>query len=303
MLGVGCSGSGDENNASVKTIKIGCLPITHSMPLYVCADQVNTQGGDYKIEVVKFTSWPELVDALRLRKIDGANILVELAMRAMETGSPLKMASLSHRDGNVVIAANDIGSASDLRGKTIAVPHKMSPHTIMLDMMLEEAGVGPDEVTVIDLSPAEMSASLSTGSISAYLVAEPFGALAVVHDTGKVLAWSNNIYADSACCAIVFNQNFVDKNGSLTDTFIQDYEVAAEKANAKDDTIKNMFSEITGVETDVLDLSFEWISYDNLELGREEYSTLVDYIKKYDMMENPPAYEDFVYIKNEDGQK
>ena len=48
------------------SVKIGYLPITHSLPLYV---EKEVESGD--IELIKFGSWPELMDALNSGKIDG----------------------------------------------------------------------------------------------------------------------------------------------------------------------------------------------------------------------------------------
>ena len=46
------------------TIKIGYLPITHAGPLFL-GDYLNDgQYDGYQVELVKFGSWPDLMDAL-----------------------------------------------------------------------------------------------------------------------------------------------------------------------------------------------------------------------------------------------
>lgn len=47
-------------------------------------------------------------------------------------------------------------------------------------------------------------------------------------------------------------------------------------------------------EEDVLELSLQWISYDDLEITEENYSTLTEKVKAYGLSENPPSYADFV---------
>ena len=42
------------------------------------------------MELVKFGSWPDLMDALNTGRIDGASVLAELAMKANELGIDLK---------------------------------------------------------------------------------------------------------------------------------------------------------------------------------------------------------------------
>lgn len=45
----------------------------------------------------------------------------------------------------------------------------------------------------------------------------------------------------------------------------------------------------------MLDVSLEWIHYDDLQITEEGYQTLVDKVIEYGINENPPSYEEFVY--------
>ena len=47
-------------------------------------------------------------------------------------------------------------------------------------------------------------------------------------------------------------------------------------------------------EKEVLELSLQWISYDNLDITEEDYAVLTEKIKSYGLSDNPPSYEDFV---------
>ena len=67
---------------------------------YICKN--DEQYEDYNLELVKFGSWPELMDALNTGRIDGASVLIQLAMNAKEKGIDLKAVALGHRDGNVL---------------------------------------------------------------------------------------------------------------------------------------------------------------------------------------------------------
>lgn len=48
------------------------------------------------------------------------------------------------------------------------------------------------------------------------------------------------------------------------------------------------------VEKDVLDLSFEWIAYDDLKIHEEDYKELANNLIEMGLQENPPSYEEFV---------
>jgi len=44
----------------------------------------------------------------------------------------------------------------------------------------------------------------------------------------------------------------------------------------------------------VLDLSLQWISYNDLRLEEDDYNELVNYMIELGLSENPPGYEEFV---------
>ena len=124
VMGLAACGSNTTSTANEqkKTIKIAYLPITHALPLHVEKDVEKSNLKNTNIELVKFGSWPELMDALNTGKVDGASVLIELAMKAKEQGIDLKTVALGHRDGNVVVVANNINRVADLKGKTLPSP-------------------------------------------------------------------------------------------------------------------------------------------------------------------------------------
>ena len=100
-----------------KTIKIAYLPITHSLAVLAEADELQEEDG-IKIELIKYGSWPELLDALNSGKVDGASVLIELAMKSKQEGVGMKAVALGHKDGNVLIVSNKIKDVSEDRKST-----------------------------------------------------------------------------------------------------------------------------------------------------------------------------------------
>lgn len=276
------------------TIKIGYLPITHALPLYVENELAAENLKKVKLELVKFGSWPELVDALNAGKIDGASMLIELAMKAKEQGIDLKAVALGHRDGNAVIVANDINTVVDLKGETFAIPSKLSSHNILLYLMLKNSGLEYGDINVIELPPPEMPAALSEGRISGYIVAEPFGAVSVAGGNGKMLFESQDLWADSICCGLVLRNDYIQNNSAASKEFIEAYIKAGQQAELKDQEIKDMALKYLKVEPQVLDLSLQWISYQNLKLEEKDYNQLSAYLVEMGLSKNPPAYDAFV---------
>ncbi|WP_042353947.1 ABC transporter substrate-binding protein [Bacillus rubiinfantis] len=283
--------SNEKSSAGKRVVKIGYLPITHAVPLFI-EDQASFNN--MKLELIKFGSWPELMDALNTGRIDGASVLVTLAMKAKEQGIDIKAVALGHRDGNVLITANDINKVEELKGKSFAIPHKFSTHNILLYQMLKQAGLQYSDVKAVEMPPAEMPAALSEGRIAGYVVAEPFGAIAVSMKKGKVLYQSEEIWQDSVDCALVLRNDFIKNEPKAAQEFVNQYVKAGEIAEKKDEQTKAASAKYMKVDDKVLDLSFQWIKYDNLRLNEESYEILMKNLQEMNLSENPPAYQDFV---------
>lgn len=281
------SGNGNEQD----TIKIAYLPITHALALFEAKEELEQQG-KINVELVKYGSWAELLDAVNTGNVDGASVLIELAMKSKEQGIGLKAVALGHRDGNVVIVSNEINSAADLKGKTFAIPHRQSSHNILLNDTLAAAGLTIDDVNVTELAPTEMPAALSSGQIDGYCVAEPFGAKAVQLGIGKVLYSSEELWENSLCCGLVLTDDFINNNHDLAVEFVDAYKQAGN--NLDKEAEKTVGEKYLNQDDEVLDISLQWISYNDLEITEDIYDTLLDKVKSYGLSENPPSYEDFV---------
>ena len=273
------------------TVKIAYLPITHSLAVLEEAEQLEKESG-LKVELVKYGSWNELLDALNSNRVDGASVLIELAMKSKQEGIGIKAVALGHHDGNVIIVSKDIETAADLKGRTFAIPHRQSSHNILLNDALSTAGLTIDDVNVTELAPTEMPSALASGQIDGYCVAEPFGAMGVSLGAGKVLFSSEELWEDSLCCGLVLTDKFIDERYDDAKAFTESYKKAG---NALDkEEAKAIARKYFSQSDEVLDISLQWISYDDLEITEEEYNTLVEKVKNYGLSDNPPAYSEFV---------
>ena len=288
---VSCGKADSKNKDDANTVKIAYLPITHSLAVLEEAEELEKESG-LKVELVKYGSWAELLDALNSNRVDGASVLIELAMKSKEEGIGLKAVALGHRDGNVIVVSNDIGSAADLKGKTFAIPHRQSSHHILLRDALAKGGLTIDDVSVTELAPTEMPSALASGQIDGYCVAEPFGAMGVSVGAGHVLYTSEELWEDSLCCGLVLTDKFISERHDDAKAFVDGYKKAGDSLDKQ--KAKEVAKKYLGQTDEVLDISLEWISYSDLEITEEIYDTLAAKVKEYGLSDDPPSYEDFV---------
>ena len=293
-LDSGKKGAGEPMDGKT-TVTIGYLPITHALAVFEAKELLEQEGSEVEIALQKFSSWTDLMDALNAGQIDGASVLMELAMGAVSQGVDLKAVALGHKDGNVIVVSDKIQETKDLKGKTFAIPSNQSSHNILLRDMLANAGLSEKDVTITQLAPTEMPSALASGSVDGYCVAEPFGAQAVVQGYGHVLYDSKEIWENSVCCGFVLNNAFIKAHEKAAQTVVDAYDKAGDSLDQNTDKKKEIAKKYLGQDETTLETSLQWIHYDNLEITKEDYNVLVEKVKEYEINAAPPAYEDFVY--------
>lgn len=276
-----------------RTAIIGYLPITHALPVFEMKKQLEHRHSGVRVRLQKFSSWTDLMDALGAGRIDGASVLVELAMSAKNKGIDLRAVALGHRDGNVLVAANGIKNARQLKGKTIAIPSTQSSHYILVREALRRAGLKMTDVKLTQLSPAEMPSALAGGAIDAYCVAEPYGAVVVAKHFGHVLAASDALWPDAICCAFVLRGDFIDAHSRAAQRIVAIYRGIGTALNAREAAA--LSDRYLNQEHSVLKQSLKWIDYSNLTLTRRDYAALSRKMTADGIAGHTPAYDDFVY--------
>lgn len=281
----------NERFEEIQTLKIAYLPITHALPLFKTKEVIEAQG-DVKVELIRYGGWSELMDALNTGRVDGASLLIEMAMKSKEQGIPLELIALGHRDGNVIITSEKINVPEDFVGKTFAIPNEQSTHNILLQEFLKNNGMDVSQVKIIEMAPAEMPAALQSGQIQGYCVAEPFGAKAVAANIGKVYTTSESLWKDSICCGIVMNRSAIKDKKQIVNLFKKTFEKVGDDLTKEEaETIAEKYLE---QPREIGRISLQWISFDHLSVTKEAYLTLTDKIKSFGLSDNPPSYEEFV---------
>lgn len=295
IIGVFLIGEDDNELTALeqKTVRIAYVPITHALPVFA-VKELESSEGPIHVELVKYGSWPELMDALNTGKVDGATALVELGVKAREQGIDIRAVALGHREGNIIVVSHDIHSAQDLRGKSFAIPHKQSSHNILAHLMLEKSGLTTDDVRIVEMSPPEMPAALAVGQIAGYTVAEPFGSLAISLERGKVFEDPQALWHDNICCVLLFNGAFVDKNPDLAKAFTKAYIDAGTYLDKHPEKQQRIAKKYMKFDDQIIKQSLAVISYDDLALTEPLYRDLVQHMKQQGLITSIPDYKEFV---------
>ena len=216
--------SGDGGSALEQTqVRVGYLPITDASPLLVAHGRgIYEEEGLEAPRPTLFRSWSSLAEAFQARQVDVVHILMPMAIwLRFGQDVPLNLVAWNHSGGSALTTRFEIDSLDQLAGSTVAVPFWYSIHNTVLQMMLRDAGLtaitqgdadaAKGEVKLIVMAPPDMPPALSNNSIQAYIVADPFNAVAEINDVGKVFRFIPDVWLDHACCVVVMHQSDVEE--------------------------------------------------------------------------------------------
>lgn len=267
-------------DATKPTIKIGYLPITDHLTMIAHS---LLEFKTFNLEPVKFSSWPELAEALRANAIQGAFALTPIGLTLKQKGAPIKAVLAGHRNGSVITVkdAPEFTKVEDLRGKTIAIPSRFSTHNLLIQKLLRDNGMDPTkDVRLVDMAPPEMVNALSTSSIDAFVVAEPFGAQADLLNVGKVLIHSKDVWKDHVCCTLNLREEVITSRPDITQELVNGFVQAANYIEANPKEAAKLSKRYLGQKVEVIEhvlmSSKDIVSYNNLLISDYDLSSTQD---------------------------
>ena len=229
----------DNNTASKLTgnlekdvLKVGYLPITDAAPLLLAHGTGAYEKNGLSVEKpTLMRSWNTVAEAFQSKQVDLVHLLMPMAIWLRFSKSfPLKLVAWDHMDGSALTVNPEINSVSELAGTTVAIPYWYSIHNVVLQKLLRKEGMTPltigepskanKTVKLIVMPPPDMPVALSNDSISGYIVADPFNAVAEVNDIGKVLRFTGDVWYKHACCVAIMHEDDVVNRPNFTQAVV-----------------------------------------------------------------------------------
>jgi NitT/TauT family transport system substrate-binding protein len=132
-------------------------------------------------------------------------------MALREQGVPIKIVYLGHRDGTALMVHkdSDIRRIEDLRGKTIAVPNRFSNQRLIVFKALKERGLRGSDVTLYELPPPDMPATLQVKGVDGIILGEPLAAQTELDGYGRVLFLTKDVWPEFISCVLAVNENVI----------------------------------------------------------------------------------------------
>lgn len=217
------------------------------------------------VEWSEFTSGPPLLEALGANALDFGSTGDVPPLFAQAAGGDLVYvaASKGSKNGSAILVkqSSPIQSLADLKGKKVAFKRGSSSHNFIVKA-LRTAGLTLDDITQLDLGPSDAAPAFSTDQVDAWVIWDPYFAIAEQDPTTRVLVTTDGIVDSWGFYQA--NGAFARDHADIVAEVIAVLKQVGEAAQTNLDATISQISEITGVPEPIQRIA---LTRDGADLG------------------------------------
>jgi NitT/TauT family transport system substrate-binding protein len=308
---LGLYGCSSGKSDGIEPLVVGGLPVTCNLTLPVAcvgkeaAIKAGSAKNAFRFEYSKYSGWPEIKESLMAGRIQAGYMLAPLVMDLADKKIPVKIVSLGHRSGAVIMVKTDSSyqKFSDLRGKRIAIPSRFAVDFLFLRKMLARENMTPADIVIVEMPPPDMPAALYADAVDAYCTGEPFGAAAQSAGYARVLRMTRDEWRNYICCVLTVREELIQSNPEMVQDLVNQVLGAGvwldtQQAN-RDKAVqiaagKNFFNQDPKILKFVMENPTDRVTYGDLRMIREEFEELMQLSIQAGTIKKPVAYETYM---------
>jgi taurine transport system substrate-binding protein len=209
-------------SASAADVKIG-FQLTYT-PIKAQFEAIRNGALGKSVEFIQFNSGGDVINAMASGAIDislnGSSPTAAGFSRGVDLQVIYIYDNINDAEALIVRDGSGIVAPQDLKGKKIAVPFGSTTHFHMM-FALEQFGIDPKSLDVLDMSPPDMTAAWERGDIDGAFVWDP--ALGKMKSNGHILISSGDLsnWGKATFDAMVARSEFTKANPEFTCKFIK----------------------------------------------------------------------------------
>ncbi|MDH5764447.1 MAG: ABC transporter substrate-binding protein [Gammaproteobacteria bacterium] len=202
-------------------VAMGYMPVVTNLAAPIM-DYVSKKDGEIRYRALKYASFAEMAESLRHGQIDAAFMIAPLSIVLRQQGEDVKVVYIGNRHESTLVARKELSieKLEDLEGMTLAVPMRYSGHNLSILKLIEEKGLR-GRINVVEMNPPDMASALSTGSLDAYYVGEPFAAQTLKSGHAQLVNYVEDVWPGFICNLVVVRQKFIDDKPEVVQHMVQ----------------------------------------------------------------------------------
>ena len=298
--------------AATKPLVVAGLPVTCNLtlPVACAAKQARNKAGQggatpIEFEYSKYNGWPEIKESLMAGRVQAAYMLAPLVMDLADKKIPVKIVSLGHRSGAVIMVRTDAPYKrfKDLAGKRIAIPSRFAVDYLFLRKMLAQEGMTPKEIQLIEMPPPDMPAALYAKAVDGYCTGEPFGAAAQRAGYARPLRMTRDEWRNYICCVLTVREELVKENRAAVQDLVNhvlgagvwlDQNPANREKAVQIAAGRRFFNQDPNIIRFVMENPTDRVTYGDLRMIRAEFEELMQLSIEAGTLKSPVPYDTYM---------
>jgi NitT/TauT family transport system substrate-binding protein len=266
----------------------------------------------FEYEYTKYNGWPEIKESLMAGRIQAAYMLAPLVMDLADKGIPMKIVSLGHRSGAVIMVRTESPYQyfRQLTGKRVAVPSRFAVDFLFLRRMLAQENMRIEDVQIIEMAPPDMPAALYANAVDAYCTGEPFGAAAQAAGYARPLRMTRDEWPKYICCVLTVREELIKEQPDRVQDLVNQILGAGawldEKAQNRETAVQiasgpKFFNQDPKMIRFVMQNPSDRVTYGDLRMIRSEFEELMQLSIAAGNLKHPVPYEKYVddrFVRN-----
>jgi NitT/TauT family transport system substrate-binding protein len=317
-LPLGMLGCESKGAVGEEALVVGGLPVTCNLTLPVAcvgketAIKAGTATKPFRFEYNKYSGWPEIKESLMAGRIQAGYMLAPLVMDLADKKIPVKIVSLGHRSGAVIMVKQDspYRKFADLKGKRVAIPSRFAVDFLFLRKMLVRENMTPADLVIVEMPPPDMPAALYADAVDAYCTGEPFGAAAQSAGYARVLRMTRDEWRNYICCCLTVREELIQSKPELVQDLVNQIQGAGNWLDAtpgnREKAVaiasgRKFFNQDPKILQFVMDNPVDRVTYGDLRMIREEFDELMRLSIDAGTIKHPIPYEKYIddsFVKN-----
>jgi NitT/TauT family transport system substrate-binding protein len=291
---------------------VGGLPVTCNLTLPVAcvaratSNETAAAGAPkFAFEYSKYNGWPEIKESLMAGRIQAAYMLAPLVMDLADRGIPIKIVSLGHRSGAVIMVRNDspYQNFRELTGRRVAVPSRFAVDYLFLRRMLAEEDMRIEQLEIIEMPPPDMPAALYAKAVDAYCTGEPFGAAAQSAGYARPLRMTRDEWPKYICCVLTVREELIAENPAMVQNLVDhvlgagvwlDQQQANREKAVQIAATAPYFNQDPKIIRFVMENPTDRVTYGDLRMIRSEFDEIMQLSIQAGTIKHPIPYEKYV---------
>jgi len=261
--------SGPARAQKTFRLRVGIIPITEMLTIYVAADKGYFAQEGLEVEMIPMAGGAVILPALVGGSIDIAYSNIVSIILAKAEGMPLKIimhnksedsmkapdAPGGYKGGSAIMvrANSDIRSAKDIEGRKFAVNTLYGINWLFAQEWMRMEGADPAKAKWLEIPFQNMAVALETGQVDAVTAADP--TLTVLKTTGKgriLKYYFSTVKANVMVASFVATDKWIKEQPEVMQKFVRAMSRAIEYANTHEDEWPTILAKHLKIELDLL---------------------------------------------------